>query len=84
MRRRRIYTVQPIKGEPGWWEWVRPDSRLVRGVRRLARQRCKADLVRVARWFCRARPPAQLRIKGRDGKIQTEHTYGADPRRHEG
>lgn len=25
--------------------------------------------------------PSQVLIKGRDGKIQTEHTYGDDPRR---
>lgn len=26
----------------------------------------------------------QLRIKGRDGRIQTEHTYGADPVKYKG
>lgn len=82
--KRTVYTIQPIKGEPGWWEWIRPDATLVRGIRRLAKQRRKAVLVEIARWFCRARPPSQLRIKGRDGKIQTEHTYGADPRRTKG
>ena len=28
----------------------------------------------------RARPWGQLKIKGRNGRIQTEHTYGHDPR----
>jgi Uncharacterized protein conserved in bacteria (DUF2188) len=48
----------------------------------------KPDAVSVGRGYCRLVVKrghrSQLRIKGRDGRIQTEHTYGADPRRHKG
>ena len=51
----------------------------------------KADAVATARRMARGlstangqRAPAQLRICGKNGRIQREHTYGADPRRHRG
>lgn len=31
-----------------------------------------------------AAPHGQIRIHTKDGKIQTEHTYGNDPRRYKG
>jgi hypothetical protein len=76
-RKRRIITIGPVKGEPGWWGWT--DTHGTSG-----RQRKKADIVRIMRRICRENQPSQLRIKGRDGRIQTEHTYGADPRRYKG
>lgn len=37
-----------------------------------------------SRSFVRGRRNSQLVIKRGDGEIQTEHTYGDDPRRHPG
>jgi hypothetical protein len=39
----------------------------------------KSDAVARARELGRANNPGQVIIHGRDGKIQTEHTYGGDP-----
>jgi hypothetical protein len=75
--RRRIITIGPERGNPGWWAWTDTHGKP-------CRQRRKADLVILARMICRGNPPSQLRIKGRNGRLQTEHTYGADPRRHKG
>jgi Uncharacterized protein conserved in bacteria (DUF2188) len=43
--------------------------------------RTKQDAVRRAASEGRAHGHAQVIIKGLDGKIQSERTYGADPRR---
>lgn len=39
----------------------------------------KSDAVTRAKEIAKAAPTGQVVIKGRDGKIQTEHTYGKDP-----
>jgi hypothetical protein len=44
----------------------------------------KKSAVRHMAEFSRARVPSQLFIKGRDGRIQDERTYGDDPRRTKG
>jgi len=44
----------------------------------------KAEAVRSAAKEGRANGHAQVIIKGKDGKIQSERTYGADPRRTKG
>ena len=44
----------------------------------------KAAAVTYARAAARARQPSQLVIYKRNGRIQTEYTYGADPRRTKG
>lgn len=44
----------------------------------------KVGAVWRARSICRDRLPSQLVIKKRNGRIQTEHTYGKDPRKTKG
>ena len=44
----------------------------------------KAEAVRAGAREGRASGHAQLTIKGRNGRIQSERTYGADPRRTKG
>jgi hypothetical protein len=44
----------------------------------------KAEAVRSAAREGRRNGHAQMIIKGKDGKIQSERTYGADPRRTKG
>jgi hypothetical protein len=44
----------------------------------------KTEAVRVGAREGRASGHAQLVIKGRNGRIQSERTYGADPRRSKG
>ena len=46
--------------------------------------KAKLDALRAGREYARRMRPSQLTIRGRDGRIQTEHTYGADPRRRKG
>lgn len=76
MTKRNIYTVAPNKGR---WKLTGPDI-----------LRCdygnKAELVAHARETAKANQPSQLRIKGRDGRLQTEFTYprSSDPRRFKG
>jgi hypothetical protein len=74
--KRAIYTVQPIKGGSGW-EILTPDGPFRPGVN-------KRKTVAQARALAKASMPSQLRIKGRNGRLQTEFTYGADPRRWKG
>lgn len=39
----------------------------------------KAEAVQSAKELAKAQPLGQIVIHGRDGKIQTEHTYRKDP-----
>jgi len=39
----------------------------------------KVDAVQSAKDLAKAQPLGQIVIHGKDGKIQTEHTYGKDP-----
>jgi hypothetical protein len=41
----------------------------------------KVQAVGAGRTIARRAKPSQLRVKGRNGRIQTEYTYGQDPRR---
>jgi hypothetical protein len=44
----------------------------------------KAEAVGAARTIGNNEKPAQVVIHGRDGVIQTEHTYGSDPEKYKG
>ena len=44
----------------------------------------KFDVLRLARIIAKQHVPSQVVIHRRDGRIQTEHTYGDDPRRTKG
>jgi hypothetical protein len=78
--KRRILTIVPEPGKTGWWVMT------YSWTKRTTRQRKKADLVSLGRLIARGSQPSQLRIKGRNGRIQTEHTYprSSDPRRFKG
>jgi hypothetical protein len=80
-RRRRVYRVQYHRRTRRWE--ARQSRLLVISMPR------KADVVRWTRhhlrwqWSDRGEL-CQLVIHGKDGRIQTEHTYGRDPRRSKG
>ena len=74
MPKRLRLTVTPNKGE-GW---------TVSGGEQARTYRTKQEAVRQAAATGRANGYAQVVIKGRDGRIQSERTYGADPRRSKG
>ena len=44
----------------------------------------KAEAIRVETASLRAQQPSQLVIHNKDGRIQSERTYGADPERRRG
>jgi hypothetical protein len=68
--------------------WVRNAWFVRRGPNTVALWTKKADAVqqaaRLAREHRTAGGLAQVVIRGKDGRIQTERTYGADPRRTKG
>lgn len=61
----------------------RPDKRWeakTEGTSRAAKvTETKAEAIEAAKQIAKNAPLGQVRIKGEDGKIQTEHTYGKDP-----
>jgi len=76
MPARQRMTVAPAKGGEGWL------LSLQRGE--AERFATKQEAVRDGASKGRAHGHAQLVIKGRNGRIQSERTYGADPRRTKG
>lgn len=44
----------------------------------------KKDALTWAKDIAESCRPSQIKIHGKDGKIQTEHTYGKDPERFKG
>jgi Uncharacterized protein conserved in bacteria (DUF2188) len=75
MPARQRITVAPAKGE-GWM--------LSMGGGNAKTFRTKEEAVRAGASQGRQNGHAQLIIKGRNGRIQSERTYGADPRRTKG
>ncbi|MES2784707.1 MAG: DUF2188 domain-containing protein [Pseudomonadota bacterium] len=76
MPARQKVVVQPAKGGPGWD---------VVGPKGTTHHTAKAPAVEKGRQVAKAIPtPSQLVIKKADGKIQTEHTYQADPKKYKG
>lgn len=79
MKRKRI--VWRVLWDQGHWE-VR------RGKNWVCLASTKALALQLAREKARAHHGSgglsQLVVHGKDGRIQTEHTYGADPRRSKG
>lgn len=81
---RTVYTVQPLADRPGCWEITVKDPR--ERAFALVYFTSKAQAVSWARDYAKrrwkvGRRLAQLRIKGLNGRIQVEHTYGQNPRR---
>jgi hypothetical protein len=69
---RTKYHVTPAPG--GDWKVKREGTQRADSV-----HQDKSDAVARARELGKANNPGQVIIHGRDGKIQTEHTYGGDP-----
>ena len=67
--------------------WVSPDGKggwdaKTQGAERAAgNYEDKADALGKAKEVAKNAPLGQVIVQGRDGKIQTEYTYGKDPRR---
>jgi Uncharacterized protein conserved in bacteria (DUF2188) len=74
MARLRL-TVTPDKQGGGW---------KVEGAGAAENFRTKDEAIRAGRNRAKAADLGQLVVKGRNGRIQTEHTYGKDPRRTKG
>jgi hypothetical protein len=70
---RRVYTVETdLKG--GWRAKAKGSTRaVVKGDN-------KAEVVKRTIEVARKQPKAQVRIKGRNGRIQVEHTYPLEQR----
>ena len=74
MSKRRIYNVNPV--DNGGWEVKE------RGATRSVKQfEDKVDAVERAKQLAQRGPLGQVVIRKQDGTVQTEYTYGADPRK---
>jgi hypothetical protein len=71
MGKRKVYDVAP-RGE-GWAVKQRGAKRAV------AIFQDKTEAVSRAREIAKKREPAQIVVRGKDGEIKTEYTYGGDP-----
>ncbi len=76
MSKRKVYHIVPK--EKGWSMKREGSDRALKNFER------KQDAVNYAREKLRQDQPSQVKIHKKDGKIQTEHTYGSDPRRTKG
>lgn len=76
MPTRQRFTVSPNKGQAGWILKVTGGAGTA--------FRTKQEAVRAGASQGRKNGHAQLIIKGRNGRIQSERTYGTDPRRTKG
>ncbi len=78
MAQRQQFIVQ-TNSKRGGWDLTKPGA-----ARAVAHFDTKAEAVEAGREKARAAEPGQLIIKGQNGRIQTEHTYGNDPERYPG
>lgn len=76
--KRMVYRVVPYKGDDERDWAVKRDKRVIKTYSR------KADAIRGGRVLAKSHKKGQLVIHKRDGTIQTEYTYGADPRKSKG
>ena len=74
--KRQVFRLRAERGG----EWKLVDSR---GVVR-TRMQPKKDAIRIAAQLVKIYAPSQLIVHKRDGRIEFERTYGADPRRSKG
>lgn len=73
MAKRQTYFVQTLKGE-----WVvKKQGKKTPEAKFATKEKAIVAGKKLAK---RAHPWGQLKIKGRDGRLQREHTYGHDPR----
>ena len=76
MAKRLRLAVAPAKGKDGWVLDISGGGE--------SSYRTKQQAVKAGASKGRQNGHAQLVIKGRNGRIQSERTYGADPRRSKG
>jgi hypothetical protein len=74
MSERKIYEVKPHQN--GGWQ-----GKLQSATRASVVADTKAEALAQTKELAKAATLGQVIVKGRDHVIQTEHTYGADPRR---
>jgi hypothetical protein len=77
MSERRTYDVSP-DGDGGWSVQRRGADKATRNTEN------KDDAIDAARTHAKNADEGQIVIRGKDGKIQREHTYGNDPERRKG
>lgn len=82
--KREKFEVLPIRGTPAWAMRQVGRSRDGELNGDLGHYDTKAEALRDAVKYAKSRAPSQLFIKGRNGKILDERTYGNDPRRTKG
>ena len=76
MAARQRLTVSPAKGKGGWTLNIAGDGEQSYPT--------KDQAVKAGASKGRQNGQAQLIIKGRNGRVQSERTYGADPRKTKG
>ena len=76
--KRTVYIVHYVRSDKMWIVKVADTSGY------LWQSAIKRSAVCEARFLARANMPSQIRVKGKNGKIQTEWTYGSDPRKTKG
>ena len=74
---REVYNVVP--NPKGGWDVKREG-----GARASSRHETKQPAIKDARERAQKAELGQVRVHGHDGRIQTEWTYGKDPRRSRG
>lgn len=74
MSKRRVYHVTPVAGEGDWKVKERGAERAVRVFEN------KGDAIDLAKDLAKNADLGQVIIHGKDRVIQTEYTYGKDPR----
>lgn len=72
MPKRTVFTVTGHKGE---WTISERGHKPTRGT-----FFCKETAIERARKMARTKPLSQVIVKGLNGQVQTEYTYGHDPR----
>lgn len=74
MTKRKVVWVSP-DGKGGW------DAKTQGSQRAAGNYADKAEALGKAKEVAKNAPFGQVKVQRRDGKIQTEYTYGKDPRR---
>jgi hypothetical protein len=77
MAKRKVYHITP--SHEGGWN-VKPE-----GVHRnIQHTKTKQEALNYARQLAKQTQPSQIKVHNRTGRIQTEYTYGNDPRKSKG
>lgn len=80
-QQRNVYTVEPSsKPAMDYFGWYVRKHNTIWTFNR------KSDAIKEGIRLAKVNAPSQLIIKGRDGRVQKEHTYprSSDPKRHRG